>query len=230
MVPQGNEKVTIVRLKPKEARKQHDSCVNSSLKILLNGGRNRRTKRRKKSCLGLKKIHSHPTQKNKNELIEVIDNFRRFSLVNCLQCRFLIASDNLKIANTLKISIVKAYKGFKIIPVSLDGTVKPYATAVDDSEQIPFDCEVFPRHLFIEQVTRLTRSYFSLIALKFCNQHIYSIYNFLFLLIVLKMFPTYLSVDLPARRVASKQKDVNWPVLYSGVTPRSPLSPYYGHT
>lgn len=125
----------------------------------------------------------------------------------------------MKIANTLKNSIVKAYKGFKIVSSSLDGTVRPNAAAVDDSEQIPFDCEVFPRHLFIEQVTRLTRSYFSLIALKFCNRHIYSIYNFLFLLIVLKMFPTYLSANLPARQVASKQKDFNCPLLCSGVWP-----------
>lgn len=152
-------------------------------------------------------------------------------MVNCLQYHFLIASDNLKIANTLKNSIIKAYKGFKIVTGSLNGTVRPYAAAVDDSEQIPFDCEVFPRHLFIQQVTRLTRSYFSLIALKFCNRHIYSIYNFLFLLIVLKMFPTYLSVDLPARQVASKQKDFNCPLLCCGVAPHSPsLSASYSHT
>lgn len=136
----------------------------------------------------------------------------------------------MKIANTLKNSIVKAYKGFKIVSGSLDGTVRPNAAAVDDREQIPFDCEVFPRHLFIEQVTRLTRSYFSLIALKFCNRHIYSIYNFLFLLIVLKMFPTYLSANLPARQVASKQKDFNCPLLCSGVSPHSPFSLWYGHT
>lgn len=146
-------------------------------------------------------------------------------MVNCLQYHFLIASDNLKIANIFKNIIVRAYKGFKIVSGYLNGTVRPYAAAVDDSEQIPFDCEVFPRHLFIEQVTRLTRSYFSLIALKFCNRHIYSIYNFLFLLIVLKMFPTYLSVDLPARQVASKQKDFNCSILYCAVASRLTL-PY----
>lgn len=61
----------------------------------------------------------------------------------------------MKIANTLKNSIVKAYKGFKIVSGSLDGTVSSNAAAVDDSEQIPFDCEVFPRHLFIEQANEI---------------------------------------------------------------------------